>query len=66
LWGLAHFDATYQVYQAGLAVSARMEEGRLFQEAFYVFAFATTSIVLAIKLNADAAMDLHTRLTPSR
>ncbi|WP_207004496.1 hypothetical protein [Trinickia mobilis] len=51
IWGLAHFFAAYQVYQTGLAGSPSLVQGRLFQEAFYIFAFATTGIVLAIKLN---------------
>jgi hypothetical protein len=51
LWGLLHYDATYNVYRIGLAVSPGLAQARLFQDAFYIFAFATTGIVLAIKMN---------------
>jgi hypothetical protein len=51
LWGLLHYDATYNVYRIGLAVSPGMAQARLFEDAFYIFAFATTGIVLAIKMN---------------
>lgn len=51
LWGLLHYSATYDVYQLGLGVAPSMVQGRLFQNAFYIFAFATTGIVLAIKMN---------------
>jgi hypothetical protein len=51
LWGFLHYAATYNVYQLGLGVPPSMVQGRLFQNAFYIFAFATTSIVLAIKMN---------------
>ncbi len=51
LWGLLHYSATYDVYQLGLGVPPSMVQGRLFQNAFYIFAFATTGIVLAIKMN---------------
>jgi len=51
LWGLVHYQATYNVYQLGLGVPPTMVQGRLFQLAFYLCAFATTGIVLAIKMN---------------
>lgn len=51
LWGLLHYSATYDVYQLGLGVPPSMVQGRLFQNAFYIFAAATTGIVLAIKMN---------------
>jgi hypothetical protein len=51
LWGLLHYNAAYNVYRIGLAVSPGMAQARLFQDAFYIFAFATTGIVLAIKMN---------------
>jgi hypothetical protein len=51
LWGLLHYTATYNVYHIGLGMLPSMVQGRLFQDAFYIFAFATTAIVLAIKMN---------------
>lgn len=51
LWGLLHYTATYNVYQIGLGVPPGMVQGRLFQDASYLFAFATTGIALAIKMN---------------
>jgi hypothetical protein len=51
LWGLVHYQATYNVYSLGLSVSPGMVQGRLFQEALYLFAFATTGVVLAIVMN---------------
>jgi hypothetical protein len=51
LWGLVHYDAVYNVYHVALGVPPGMVQGRLFQDAFYLFAFATTGIVLAITMN---------------
>lgn len=51
LWGLVHYDAVYNVYHIALGVPPTMVQGRLFQVAFYLFAFATTGIVLAITMN---------------
>ncbi|HEV8015973.1 MAG TPA: hypothetical protein VGP48_10590 [Stellaceae bacterium] len=51
LWGLLHYTATYNVYQLGLGASSAVVQGRLFQAAFYLFCFATTAIVLAIRMN---------------
>ncbi len=51
LWGLLHYNAAYGVYHIGLGVPPGMVQGRLFQDAFYLFAFATTGIVLAITMN---------------
>lgn len=51
LWGLLHYTATYGVYQTGLAAPPGMVQGRLFQDAFYLFCFATTAIVLAVTMN---------------
>jgi len=51
LWGLVHYDAVYKVYHIALGVPPSMVRGRLLQNAFYLFAFATTAIVLAITMN---------------
>jgi hypothetical protein len=51
VWGLLHCYATYNVYQVGLGVPHGMAQGRLFQDAFYIFALATTGIALAITMN---------------
>jgi len=50
-WGLLHFNATYGVYNLAQNSPATMAQGRLMQTAFYLAAFATTAIVLAITLN---------------
>ena len=50
-WGLLHFTAAYGVYQLARNSPATMAQGRLMQTAFYLAAFATTAIVLAITLN---------------
>jgi hypothetical protein len=51
LWGLLHYTAAYGVYRMGLGVPSGIVQGRLFQEAFYLVAFATTGIVMATALN---------------
>jgi hypothetical protein len=51
LWGLVHYDAVYNVYHNALGVPPTMVQGRLFQDAFYLFVFATIGIVLAITMN---------------
>ncbi len=51
LWGLLHYTAAYGVYQVGLSVPSGIVQGRLFQEAFYLVAFATSGIVVAITMN---------------
>jgi hypothetical protein len=50
-WGLLHFPAAYDVYELAQNSPATMAQGRLMQLAFYLAAFATTAIVLAITLN---------------
>ena len=50
-WGLLHFPAAYDVYKLAQNSPATMAQGRLMQLAFYLAAFATTAIVLAITLN---------------
>jgi hypothetical protein len=51
LWGLLHYAATYNVYRIALGLPPGMAQGRLFQEAFYIFSFATAGIVIAVSLN---------------
>ena len=51
LWGLLHYAATLNVYHLGLSVPPTMVQGRLLQEALYLFFLATTGIVLAVTLN---------------
>ena len=50
-WGLLHFTAAYSVYRLAQNSPPTMAQGRLMQTAFYLAAFATTAIVLAITLN---------------
>jgi hypothetical protein len=50
-WGLLHFTAAYGVYKLALNSPATVAQGRLMQTAFYLVAFATAAIVLAIMLN---------------
>jgi hypothetical protein len=51
LWGLVHYDAAFNVYHIALGVPPSLVQGRLFQDGFYLFAFATAGIVLAISMN---------------
>jgi hypothetical protein len=51
LWGLLHYTAAYGVYRIGVGMPPGIVQGRLFQEAFYLTAFATSGIVLAIAMN---------------
>jgi hypothetical protein len=51
LWGLLHFTAAFGVYKLAQNVPATIEQGRLMQTAFYLAAFATTAIILAVTLN---------------
>src|SRR5258708_3783355 len=51
LWGLLHYNATYNVYNIALGVPPSMVQGRLFQDAFFLSALATAGIVLAVKMN---------------
>jgi len=51
LWGLLHFTAAYSVYKLAHELPATMAQGRLMQTAFYLSAFASTAIVLALVLN---------------
>ena len=41
LWGLMHYFAAYNVCRIGLGAPPGMVQARLFQDAFYIFAFAT-------------------------
>lgn len=50
-WGLLHFTAAYGVYTLARNAAPAMAQGRLMQTAFYLAAFATTAIVLALTLN---------------
>jgi hypothetical protein len=48
LWGLLHYQAAYGVYQAAQTTPLTLAHGRLEQLAFYLAAFATAGIVVAI------------------
>ena len=50
-WGLLHFTAAYGVFKLAQNSPANMTQGRLMQTAFYLAAFATAAIILAITLN---------------
>jgi hypothetical protein len=50
-WGVLHFTAAYGVYKLAQNSTATIAQGRLMQTAFYLAAFATAAIVLAITLN---------------
>jgi hypothetical protein len=50
-WGLLHFTAAYGVFKLAQNSPASMTQGRLMQTAFYLAAFATAAIILAITLN---------------
>ena len=51
LWGLLHYTAAYGVYRIGQGVPPGVVQGRLFQDAFYLVAFATTGIVVTTTMN---------------
>ena len=51
LWGLLHYSVAYHAYQSALGLPPSMAQGRLFQNAFYLFCFATAAIVIAVSLN---------------
>lgn len=51
LWGLLHYDAVYNVYHVALGVPPSIVQGRLFQDAFFLVAFATAGIVLAMTMS---------------
>ena len=51
LWGLLHYSVAYSVYRGALGLPPSMVQGRVFQTAFYLFAFATAGIVIAVSLN---------------
>ena len=51
LWGLLHYGVAYNVYQSALGLPPSMVQGRLVQNAFYLFSFATAGIVIAVSLN---------------
>jgi hypothetical protein len=50
-WGLLHFTAAYGVCKLAQASPATMAQGRLMQTGFYLAAFATAAIILAVTLN---------------
>jgi hypothetical protein len=50
-WGLLHFIAAYGVLKLVQNSSPAMAQGRLMQTAFYLAAFATAAIIIAITLN---------------
>ena len=58
LWGLLHYGVAYNVYQSALGLPPSMAQGRLFQNAFYLFSFATAGIVIAVvSIGITAAPD---------
>jgi hypothetical protein len=46
-----HYTAAYGVYRVGLSTQPSIVQGRLFQAAFYLVAFATAGIVVAATMN---------------
>jgi hypothetical protein len=50
-WGLLHFNAAYGVFKLARNSEATGTQGRLMQTAFYLAAFATGAILLAVTLN---------------
>lgn len=51
IWGLLHFKASYGIYILGVNQGASMAQGRLWQNAFFLFLISCTSIFVAIKYN---------------
>ena len=50
-WGLLHLTAAYGVYKLAQNSPAGLVQGRLMQTAFFLLAFAVTTIALAVTLN---------------
>jgi hypothetical protein len=50
-WGLLHFTAAYGVFKLAQNSPPAVAQGRLMQTAFYLAAFATAAIMIAITLN---------------
>ena len=51
LWGLLHFQAVYGIYQLGVKQGPGMAQGRLWQDAFFLFLISVASIYIAIRYN---------------
>jgi hypothetical protein len=51
IWALLHFQATWSVYQLGLSMPEGMARGRVLQDAWNLFCFSVTALVVAIGLN---------------
>lgn len=48
LWGALHIAAAQQVYHLGLTLDPGLAQGRIFQDASYLLAFALATMLLAI------------------
>ncbi|MBI1212060.1 MAG: hypothetical protein GC190_11400 [Alphaproteobacteria bacterium] len=47
-WGGLHIAAAQQVYHLGLSLDAGVAQGRIFQDAFYLLAFAVLTMLSAV------------------
>ncbi|MDB4265428.1 hypothetical protein N9891_01620 [bacterium] len=51
LWGILHFQAAWGIYQLGIKQGPGMAQGRLWQDAFFLFLISVASIYIAAKYN---------------
>lgn len=51
LWGLLHFTAAHAIYNLGVDQGPGMAQGRLWQDAFFLFLISCATIYVAIKYN---------------
>ena len=51
LWGILHFQAAWAIYQLGEKQGPSMVQGRLWQDAFFLFLISMATIFVAVKYN---------------
>ena len=51
LWGLLHFQAVWGIYQLGVKQGPGMAQGRLWQDAFFLFLISVATIYVAVRYN---------------
>jgi hypothetical protein len=51
LWGFVHLQTSYNVYKVGESLPFSMAEARVYQDAWILFFFALSAIVIALWLN---------------
>lgn len=51
IWGVLHIAAAYSVFALGQSLDEGMVQARLFQNAFYLLAFAIAGVYIAVRYN---------------